>query len=66
MSSVVPLGDCGERRIRSSETPLRPHGTSDSIATTVPFHAALLQRPEFARAEIHTRWVEDRLGTAVQ
>ncbi|MGA8357387.1 MAG: acetyl-CoA carboxylase biotin carboxylase subunit, partial [Xanthobacteraceae bacterium] len=36
------------------------------IATTVPFHAALLQRPEFARAEIHTRWVEDRLGTTVQ
>ena len=36
------------------------------IATTVPFHAALLQRPEFARAEIHTRWVEDRLRTAVQ
>jgi acetyl-CoA carboxylase, biotin carboxylase subunit len=36
------------------------------IATTVPFHAALLQRPEFARAEIHTRWVEDRPRTAVQ
>lgn len=36
------------------------------IATTVPFHATLLQRPEFARAEIHTRWVEDRLRTAVQ
>ena len=35
------------------------------IATTVPFHAGLLRRPEFARAEIHTRWVEDRLRTAV-
>ncbi|MGA7788879.1 MAG: acetyl-CoA carboxylase biotin carboxylase subunit [Xanthobacteraceae bacterium] len=31
------------------------------IATTVPFHAALLRQAEFARAEIHTRWVEDRL-----
>jgi acetyl-CoA carboxylase biotin carboxylase subunit len=29
------------------------------IATTVPFHAALIQRPEFARAEIHTRWIEN-------
>ena len=29
------------------------------IATTVPFHAALLRRPEFARAEIHTRWIEN-------
>jgi acetyl-CoA carboxylase biotin carboxylase subunit len=35
------------------------------IASTVPFHADLLRRPEFARAEIHTRWVEDRLRTAV-
>jgi len=35
------------------------------IATTVPFHAELLRRPEFARAEIHTRWVEDRIRTAV-
>ncbi len=31
------------------------------IATTVPFHAALLRRPEFARAEIHTRWIENEL-----
>ncbi|MFZ3361764.1 MAG: hypothetical protein WA177_23705, partial [Xanthobacteraceae bacterium] len=31
------------------------------IATTVPFHAALSRQAEFARAEIHTRWVEDRL-----
>jgi acetyl-CoA carboxylase biotin carboxylase subunit len=35
------------------------------IATTVPFHTGLLQRPEFARAEIHTRWVEERMPTAV-
>jgi acetyl-CoA carboxylase biotin carboxylase subunit len=35
------------------------------IATTVPFHTGLLQQPEFARAEIHTRWVEDRMPTAV-
>ncbi len=35
------------------------------IPTTVAFHAELLQRPEFARAEIHTRWVENELRTAV-
>ena len=29
------------------------------LTTTVPFHAHLLQQPEFARAEIHTRWIED-------
>ena len=34
ISSMVPLGDWGERRIRSSDAPLVPHGTSDSIATT--------------------------------
>ena len=30
------------------------------LTTTVPFHAQLVQQPEFARAEIHTRWVEDK------
>jgi acetyl-CoA carboxylase biotin carboxylase subunit len=29
------------------------------LETTVPFHARLLQRPEFARGEVHTRWIED-------
>src|SRR5215831_1062613 len=27
------------------------------LQTTVPFHARLLEQPEFARAEVHTRWV---------
>jgi len=31
------------------------------LETTVPFHAWLLQRPEFSRAEVHTRWVEENL-----
>jgi acetyl-CoA carboxylase biotin carboxylase subunit len=31
------------------------------LETTVPFHARLLQQPEFARAEVHTRWVEENL-----
>ena len=35
------------------------------IATTVDFHAGLVRRPEFARAEIHTRWVEERLRAPV-
>ncbi|COY44656.1 Uncharacterised protein [Mycobacterium tuberculosis] len=34
ISSIVPFGDCGERRIKSRETPVVPHGTSDSIAST--------------------------------
>lgn len=34
------------------------------LTTTVPFHAELVQRPEFARAEIHTRWIEETLQTA--
>ncbi len=34
INSMVPLGDWGERRIRSSDAPLLPHGTNDSIATT--------------------------------
>jgi acetyl-CoA carboxylase biotin carboxylase subunit len=35
------------------------------IATTVSFHADLVRRPEFARAEIHTRWVEEQLRAPV-
>jgi len=35
------------------------------IATTVDFHADLVRRPEFARAEIHTRWVEEQLRAPV-
>ena len=31
------------------------------LETTVPFHVRLLQQPEFARAEVHTRWVEENL-----
>ena len=31
------------------------------LETTVPFHAWLLQRAEFSRAEVHTRWVEENL-----
>jgi acetyl-CoA carboxylase biotin carboxylase subunit len=31
------------------------------LETTVPFHARLLQQPEFVRAEMHTRWVEENL-----
>jgi acetyl-CoA carboxylase biotin carboxylase subunit len=33
------------------------------VATTVAFHADLVRRPEFARAEIHTRWVEEQMRT---
>ena len=36
------------------------------VSTTVPFHGQLLQQPEFARAEIHTRWVEDNFRMAAQ
>jgi len=31
------------------------------LQTTVPFHAWLLRRPEFANAGVHTRWVEENL-----
>jgi acetyl/propionyl-CoA carboxylase alpha subunit len=34
------------------------------LATTIPFYSDLLQRPEFARAEVHTRWVEESMKRA--
>jgi acetyl-CoA carboxylase, biotin carboxylase subunit len=30
------------------------------LATTIPFHSRLARISEFARAEIHTRWVEEQ------
>lgn len=33
------------------------------LKTTVPFHAELVDRPEFRRAEIHTRWIEETFQT---
>ena len=47
ISSLVPFGDWGDRRIRSSDAPLVPHGTSDSIATTASL--ARRRRPEWPR-----------------
>ena len=35
------------------------------LQTTVPFHARLLVQPEFARAEVHTRWVEENMQTVM-
>ena len=45
INSMVPLGDCGERRITSSEAPLLPHGTNESMATTVPSTESLRSCP---------------------
>ncbi len=35
------------------------------VATTVPFHAELIERPEFVRGEVHTRWVEQEFRKAL-
>jgi acetyl-CoA carboxylase biotin carboxylase subunit len=34
------------------------------LTTTVAFHEQLLQQPEFARAEVHTRWIEENFQMA--
>jgi acetyl-CoA carboxylase biotin carboxylase subunit len=34
------------------------------LTTTIPFYDHLLQQPEFARAEVHTRWIEDNFRVA--
>ena len=31
----------------------------DGVATTIGFHRRLLDSPEFARGDVHTRWVEE-------
>ena len=34
--SITPFGAAGLRRIRSSDAPVRPHGTSDSMPSAAP------------------------------
>lgn len=34
------------------------------VNTTVPFHGQIVQQPEFERAQIHTRWVEEKFLAA--
>lgn len=34
------------------------------IKTTVPFHAELVNHPEYNRAEVHTRWIEEKFQMA--
>ena len=36
----------------------------EGLTTTVSFHAQLLERPEYMRADIHTRWVEEHMQQA--
>jgi acetyl-CoA/propionyl-CoA carboxylase biotin carboxyl carrier protein len=31
------------------------------IATTLPFHAQAIERPEFVDGSAHTRWVEEEM-----
>ena len=35
------------------------HFEVDGIATTVPFHRAVLAHPDFRARRINTKWVED-------
>jgi len=67
-SMLAKLIVSGTDRIASIETAksalARFHVSG--LATTVPFHAQLLQQPEFKRAEIHTRWVEEHFKMATQ
>jgi acetyl/propionyl-CoA carboxylase alpha subunit len=57
---IVAGSDRGEA-IAAAKAALQRFHVS-GIATTVPFHADLVDRPEFDRAEIHTRWVEQTLA----
>ncbi|MGB0083945.1 MAG: hypothetical protein WBP94_01030, partial [Rhodomicrobiaceae bacterium] len=31
------------------------------VATTIPFHSRIIQRPEFIDGSAHTRWVEEEM-----
>lgn len=36
------------------------------LKTVIPFHTEIVQRPEFIRGDVHTRWVEESFQMAAQ
>lgn len=65
-SMLAKLIVCGENRaaaIEAARFALAQFQVS-GIKTTVPFHAELVNHPEYNRAEVHTRWIEEKFQMA--
>jgi acetyl/propionyl-CoA carboxylase alpha subunit len=60
LAKLIVSGDSRASAIETAKLALAQFQVA-GLKTTVPFHAELVNRPEFGRAEIHTRWIEENL-----
>jgi acetyl-CoA carboxylase biotin carboxylase subunit len=60
LGKLIVAGHDRAAAIERARTALE-HFQVAGIATTLEFHADLVRQPEFTRAEVHTRWVEEKL-----
>jgi acetyl-CoA carboxylase biotin carboxylase subunit len=58
LAKVIVWGEDRDQAITRMERALR-HLEIDGVATTVPFHQAVLAHPDFRARRINTKWVED-------
>jgi len=58
LAKVIVWGEDRDRAIARMERALR-HLEIEGVATTLPFHQAVLAHPDFRARRINTNWVED-------
>ena len=58
LAKIIVWGEDRDQAITRMERALR-HLEIDGVATTVPFHQAVLAHPDFRARRINTKWVED-------
>ena len=58
LAKVIAWGEDRDQAVARMDRALR-HFEVDGIATTVPFHQAVLAHPDFRARRINTKWVED-------
>jgi acetyl-CoA carboxylase biotin carboxylase subunit len=58
LAKVIAWGDDRDGAVRRMEHALA-HLRIEGVATTVPFHQAVIRHPDFRARRVNTRWVED-------
>ncbi|KAA3621675.1 MAG: acetyl-CoA carboxylase biotin carboxylase subunit [Proteobacteria bacterium] len=62
IGKLIAGGDNRKQAISNSAHALRAL-VIDGVKTTIPFHLDILAHEDFLDGSIHTRWIEDQLGT---
>lgn len=63
LAKLIVHGEDRAAAIEAAKTALAQFKVS-GLTTVIPFHEHLVNRPEFVRAEVHTRWIEENMKMA--